>query len=1245
MNISMRSLTAFIDRERSSNTENSNVFNLIRKVMRWDQPYSLKKKDIKNMKRTFHLQSNKKQLTFKSEVQDIDIKGMYLAVALSNSNFKLLKFSKNRVVSLIPTKNLDLPKVGHANSINCLCLNDDQSLLATGSADNSIKLWNVFNEFVELSQTLESHTSLINSVSFNYDSSLLASASDDSTIKIWRVKDSQASLSQTISDHTNYVKSVSFSPVGGILASGSYDVTVKLWKINDPLKRTSPENTAELIQTLKEHENSVTTVRFNQQGTMLASGSTDNLIRLWNISKDFSANFLLSLYGHSKFIKSLSFNSSGSLLASASWDKTVKLWKVEGSSTQFVQSLSRHDKYVQSVCFNEDDTELMSGSWDKTVKLWKIEDLGLEEVETMSEHDYAVTCLSYSSKSNLLVSGSLDKTLKIWKVTGQNTVLLQTLHGHSKAVEAVSINKEGTMVASGGRDQLVVIWGAQILGVGMEKLQTLSQHSNTVTTLQFNDNGTILATGSTDSRIKIWKICKQKVTPIDNLTEHSLAISCLCFNQKSTLMATSSDDNRVILWKVSSRGVVGISQMLEDDHSHCHPSDYSNTTQNHLSYMKTLVFNPQGTILAAGSQDSTIKLWKVRNGVASLVQRLEGHSGPVTCLTFNHNGSILVSGSLDKTISLWKVDGFSAQHIESIDNYGKPVTSICFNISKTSGVSSSTVLFNGSNDNKIGINVFSIGAFKTSDFNFLNLVSDIFNLNFEQEKLQEYLQYYVPNFQRMNLFTQKCQFFISLNPLLFAQRSHSKSVLQSALDIYGYDNTFYNFAEKGYDPLMAAISDSDDEMLDVWIRYLKRNPSVCPPRTKNFFKFIFQQNSKIFQKFAFSLFFETSYSNKIDIPERMVIDPDISYIITEGPEPFLMKQNILKMQSQGPKNMESSPCVIRSSKIRFSTYLTDPIIIIVLRKVRDSSTLRESRIVRALVDQVFKKTSVYFTIYSSLNFVTVTLFSLHSIWEFTHLAIVIPLFGTSALMMFYELVILLKGPSKFANDGWNLIDLMIYPSMIAYTIYHLFYGFDYQINDFYNSIIYLFMVIVYTRSITMLRALDKARYLVAMISQVCLDIRFFLFLMLIIIILTANTEILSKKVALGVEYEGTFDEWLKTIDDQYNYAFGNWGESNTFQWLHYQVYLFSGVFTGLVLFNILIAIVSKTFEDFTERQGAINLEEQLNMLIDLGAFMTVGRSTSTMRSAGGSYLHIAEMGSDTDLRSVIQTSNKVSLRG
>ena len=132
-------------------------------------------------------------------------------------------------------------------------------------------------------------------------------------------------------------------------------------------------SSATCVATLKGHSSGVLSVSFHPTAPLLATGSSDNTVRLWLLSCDnSSATCVATLEGHSESVCSVAFHPTAPLLATGSGDKTVRLWLLssDNSSATCVATLEGHSHYVRSVAFHPTAPLLATGSWDKTVRLW-----------------------------------------------------------------------------------------------------------------------------------------------------------------------------------------------------------------------------------------------------------------------------------------------------------------------------------------------------------------------------------------------------------------------------------------------------------------------------------------------------------------------------------------------------------------------------------------------------------------------------------------------------------------------------------------------------------------------------------------------------------------------------------------------------------------------------------------------------------------------------------------------------------
>ncbi|MCA2509307.1 MULTISPECIES: hypothetical protein [unclassified Microcystis] len=555
----------------------------------------------------------------------------------------------NTLQKLLNRKSEHNRLLGHNMRVTSVSFSRDGRTLASGSRDNTIKLWNI-RTGKEI-RTLQGHNSRVSSVSFSRDGKTLASGSDDKTIKLWNVETGQEI--RTFKGHNSIVYSVSFSRDGKTLASGSDDKTIKLWNVE----------TGQEIRTFKGHNGSVFSVSFSPDGKTLATSSGDNTIKLWNVE---TGQEIRTLSGHNSFVYSVNFSSDGKTLVTGSGDNTIKLWNVE--TGQEIRTLSGHNSFVRSVSFSSDGKTLATGSGDKTIKLWNIE-TG-QEIRTFKGHNKPISSVSFSSNGKTLATGSDDKTIKLWN--GSTGQAIRTLKGHNGSVFSVNFSSDGKTLATGSDDKTIKLWNVE---TGQE-IRTLQGHNKPVTSVSFSRDGRTLASGSWDNTIKLWDI--ETGQEIRTLSGHNGYVYSVSFSPDGKTLATGSGDKTIKLWNVETGQEI-------------------RTLKGHNGSVFSVNFSSDGKTLATGSDDKTIKLWNGSTGQA--IRTLSGDNSIVFSVNFSSDGKTLATGSDDKTIKLWNVE--TGKEIHTLTGHDRSVTSVSFSPDgKTlaSGSWDNTIkLWNGSN--------------------------------------------------------------------------------------------------------------------------------------------------------------------------------------------------------------------------------------------------------------------------------------------------------------------------------------------------------------------------------------------------------------------------------------------------------------------------------------------------------------------------------------------------------------------
>ncbi|KAF9932380.1 hypothetical protein BGZ67_004765, partial [Mortierella alpina] len=544
------------------------------------------------------------------------------------------------------------------HSVLLCAYSQDGKTLALGLSNNTISLYDTATW--EKTCELTGHTSRVTSVVFSPTDQQLASGSNDWTVRLWDIQTGASGA--ILSGHTSWVTSVVFSRSGKQIASGSSDKTVRLWDAQTGAPRAI----------LCGHTFRVTRVVFSPNGQQLASGSLDNTVRLWDTQ---TGGLGAVLCGHTKGVTSVVFSPSGKQIASGSEDNTVRLWDTQSGAPGAI--LNGHTDWVTSVVFSPDGQQIASSSDDNaagsrrqhlplssrdhTVRLWDAQTGTPGAI--LRGHTGDVTSVVFSPSGQQIASGSSDNIVRLWDArTGAPGAIL---NGHTDWVTSVVFSPSGQQIASSSWDKTVRLWDAQTGAPGA----ILSGHNGCVRSVVNSPSGQQIASGSTDGTIRLWDA--QTGSPGAILSGHTNCVYSSVFSPSGQQIASGGADNKVRLWDAHT----GAPGAILSGHTSCVMSvAFSPNGQQIVSGSGSGMDGERSTHWRLGSRDYTVRLWDAQTGTPGAI--LNCHTERVMSVVYSPNGQLIASGSDDETVRLWNAQTGAPGAI--LRGHTKGVTSVVF---------------------------------------------------------------------------------------------------------------------------------------------------------------------------------------------------------------------------------------------------------------------------------------------------------------------------------------------------------------------------------------------------------------------------------------------------------------------------------------------------------------------------------------------------------------------------------------
>lgn len=553
---------------------------------------------------------------------------------------------------------------GHRSSIYHVVFSPNSKLVASASWDNDIKIWAA--DSGALLQTLEAAGQAIKSFAFFHDGGILGSVSNDGAIRLWDVN--TGAILQTRDIQVKTI-SAAFSTDSKLLVTASGDKLVRIWVTG----------TGALRRTLGSLRGKVKSVAFSSDANLVA-GADDHKVWVWKTDTGTLLRIITVFTGvnsGNSFAKAVSFSPNSKLLACVwrDWiNANVQIWDIRTGG--LLHTLD-YNGDSNSVAFSPDSKLIASASKNGSIKIWAADTGVMRQV--LEGHRKNIHSIAFSPDGKLVASGSDDMTLRLWDANIDAPVERR----YDNSIHLISLSPDKKTVASVSNDYTVRLWDTYS---GMLQC-TLEGHSVPVVAVQFSPNGKIIASASYDGSFRLWAVDTGALRHTFKTFDGLQPVICqftfspdsklVALASSSTIMLRSADTGHLLctrgrheldhiyslVFSPDSKLLASVSRRstelyftvpILESRSNTVKS-YSlaihRTLEGPNSVMSSLVFSPDGRLLASLSTSNTIRLWATNSGI--LQQVLEGDGKVGHNVAFSPDSRCVASASDDKFVRLW----------------------------------------------------------------------------------------------------------------------------------------------------------------------------------------------------------------------------------------------------------------------------------------------------------------------------------------------------------------------------------------------------------------------------------------------------------------------------------------------------------------------------------------------------------------------------------------------------------------
>jgi len=289
---------------------------------------------------------------------------------------------------------------GHLGWVRAIAVDPTNQWYVTGSADRTIKVWDLASGTLKL--TLTGHISTVRGLAVSPRSPYLFSAGEDKMVKCWDLEYNK--VIRHYHGHLSGVYCLSLHPTLDLLVTGGRDSCARVWDIR----------TKQNVHTLTGHQQTVVGLATQALEPQVITGSMDSTIRLWDL---VAGRARAVLTNHKKAVRAIALHPREYTFVSASPDNLKKWLCPDG---KFLHNITGHNCIVNSLSVN-DDGVMASGGDNGNIHMWDWKTGHcFQTLQTVAqpgslESERGIFASAFDQSGSRLITGEADKTIKIWK--------------------------------------------------------------------------------------------------------------------------------------------------------------------------------------------------------------------------------------------------------------------------------------------------------------------------------------------------------------------------------------------------------------------------------------------------------------------------------------------------------------------------------------------------------------------------------------------------------------------------------------------------------------------------------------------------------------------------------------------------------------------------------------------------------------------------------------------------------------